>query len=228
MNQKSQIEERLCRLYLRLNGYFVNNLLIHSSYHGNLQSELDIVSVRFPYHSQPERAVESSPFLELDKQRIEILLADVKGGKELEFNKSLRGSRDSIIKLLKWIGLFEKNEVEDCAVRLSDALNEIHRNPINEFKVIDFASSVGAVRIKLTFFAMSLPRSGQNELKYIHGQEVIDYCWTCLRVTEQIDSCSRNYNYEMWGEFEDLVTYFKHPDKASAGTMLDLYSGLKA
>ena len=81
--------------------------------------------------------------------------------------------------------------------------------------------------MKLTFFAIDLPESGNGGIKYIHGQEILDFCWSCLRTTERIDTCSREYNFEMWGEYKEIVLYFKKERISDPGNIKDLYSHFK-
>ena len=56
--------ENLSNLYLRLKGYVVTNLIIHSKTQGNLKSELDILGIRMPFHLQENRKVNVSDYLE--------------------------------------------------------------------------------------------------------------------------------------------------------------------
>ena len=70
--------ELLTRLYLRLKGFLVSNLILHSDQDGNSKSELDIVAIRMPFHLQEYRWVEVPDFLNSADDRIEILIGDVK------------------------------------------------------------------------------------------------------------------------------------------------------
>lgn len=221
---RSHLEETLCKLYLRLNGYFVTNLIIHSNIQGTSSSELDIIGVRFPSHFQDDRKVNSSAYLELANDKTEIIIADVKGGSRLEFNDGLRKQKESVEKLLAWIGIFSDKELGRHIDLVHAALNDIHKDPRNSFRIIDCNLSNGLFRLKFTFFAINKAKPGDSDIKYIHGQEVLDYCWTCLRTNQQIDSCSRQYDYTLWGEFEKLVRYFKEKRVESPGNFKDLYS----
>lgn len=220
---KKQIQETLCKLYLRLNGYLVCNLIIHSSEQGNSDSELDIIAVRFPHHKQIDRRVDSSDFLELNNSSTEILIAEIKSGnQDLEFNKGLRRNKDSISKLLSWIGIFNENEFKNEIEEIETIMNSIHKDKSNSFIIKDYNLKGGLFRLRFTFFAVDKGVSQSGSQKYIHGQELIDYCWSCLKTTNTIETCSRKYNYEGWGEYEKLVRYFKERT-ADQGTIDDLY-----
>ena len=59
--EKSTIQEQLATLYLRLNGYFTTGYIIHTS-KNDIEGELDIIGVRFPYHKQDDTGHNSSVF----------------------------------------------------------------------------------------------------------------------------------------------------------------------
>lgn len=102
--------ESLSRLYLRLKGFLTSNLILHSEEDGNSRSELDIVAIRMPFHSQEYRWVDIEDYLECDDSRIEILIADVKNYSKIErveFNKGLRKDKESIKQLVDWLGIYE-------------------------------------------------------------------------------------------------------------------------
>lgn len=70
---KPEVNEALATLYLRLNGYFTTGLILHSPDWGENRTELDCVAIRHPNHSQPERGVESSAFLDSTRRRLGLL-----------------------------------------------------------------------------------------------------------------------------------------------------------
>lgn len=222
MTKEAKIQELLSALYLRLNGYWVTNLIIHSDSQGNHRTELDIIAVRFPLHSQVDRQVETSKYLEVDSKRTEILLADVKGGKELSFNKSLRKERASIEKLLRWIGIFSEEELKANFDNIEYHLNDIHTNRKNRFRNIDLHLEAGKFRIKMTFFAFNRAMSTDNDLKYVHEQEILSYCWKCLQIIAPVNTCSPQYDYTHWKHFEPIVRYLKSLDAVPEG-MQGLY-----
>lgn len=152
---KKEIQESLCKLYLRLNGYLVTNLIIHSGQQGNSDSEIDIVGVRFPYHEQEDRGVSSSDFLEFNNERIEVLIAEIKSGNQaLKYNKGLRKNKGSISKLIRWIGIFNKKEFNDAIDDICSILDTVHRIKSNSFIFKDYDLESGRFRIRFIFFAI--------------------------------------------------------------------------
>ncbi|HWJ29145.1 MAG TPA: hypothetical protein VNS32_21570 [Flavisolibacter sp.] len=191
--------EQLTKLYLRLKGYWVTNLILHSEENGNSKSELDILAIKMPFHSQEYRYVEVQDFLESPKDRIEILIGDVKNYRKLdsvEFNKGLRKDRDSIRQLIDWLGVFNF-VTEELISKFEKCLN-LHRKPYknNAFEILDVDSQIGPVRFKFTFFCPSLTIWNGHGFKYVHGEEMLDFVWECLNESRKIRTCSRNYDFE--------------------------------
>ena len=58
---RSDFEELLAALYLRVNGYFASGFIAHAPV-GNL-TEIDVLAVRFPKHQEPEREIASCAYL---------------------------------------------------------------------------------------------------------------------------------------------------------------------
>ena len=104
--------ENISKLYLRLKGYVVTNLILHSEKSGNLKTELDILGIRMPFHLQENRQVNLFDYLESSKENIEIIIADVKNTKNIDnvkFNDGLRKDDLSIKELIDWIGISNEN-----------------------------------------------------------------------------------------------------------------------
>lgn len=208
--------ENLFKLYLRLNGYFVTNLIIHSKEKGNLKSEIDVVAIRFPFHKQEDRQVETSCFLECENDAIEVLIADCKNVNNcnnVKFNDSLRKYDDSIKKLISWIG-FNEDISNDFVTQFREHLNS---HNINHIAFAQFKEQLPLAKFnfKFTFFCPSLPEwnNSRKGYKYIHFDEVIDFIWKCLNKTEEIESCSKTYNYKNWNEFKPYILIFKQQNK---------------
>ena len=68
--------ENISKLYLRLKGYVVTNLILHSEKSGNLKTELDILGIRMPFHLQENRQVNLFDYLESSKENIEIIIVN--------------------------------------------------------------------------------------------------------------------------------------------------------
>lgn len=212
--------ELLTRLYLRLKGYVTSNLILHSNQWGNSRSEIDLVAIRMPHHSQEYRQVNVPDYLDCSKTRIEILIGDVKNYAKLDdvkFNKGLRKDRESIRQLIDWLGIYETvtNEQID---KFEFNLN-LHRKKIDGFAEFNEDLPLGKFKFKFTFFCPSLPEWNGKGFKYIHGKEMIDFAWECLNESEKITTCSRRYDFGGWNDLEYYVKFFK--DKIDKVTIED-------
>jgi hypothetical protein len=203
--------ESLTRLYLRLKGYIVSNLILHSDQDGNSKSELDVVAIRMPHHSQEYRWVEVQDYLDCSDTRIEILLGDVKNYTKLDnvkFNKGLRKDKESIKQLIDWLGVYE-NVTDDQINKFENNLN-LHRDKeLNGFAEFVEDLSLGKFKFKFTFFCPSLTQWDGKGFKYIHGKEMIDFAWECLNEARKVKTCSRRYDFGGWNELEYYVKFFK-------------------
>lgn len=217
--------ELLSKLYLRLNGFLVSNLIIHSSDYGNSNTEIDIIAIRLPFHNQEDRKIHSSKFLDLKDGLIEILIADVKNKNDVnkvKFNDGLRKKEDSILKLLQWIGCYPEI-TEEKINEFKSFLNQHKSKGDTSFKQFSEKLSYGNFNFKFTFFCPQLEQWTTNGYKYIHFEEVSNYIWTCLNNQEEVDSCSRKYDYEGWNEFKDYVIFFKDQEKAPVKKKFEHY-----
>jgi hypothetical protein len=79
------------------------------------------------------------------------------------------------------------------------------------------------IRIRLIVFAMDKELPDDNQTRYIHGQEVVEYLSKCLRHEQERPMSAPRYDFRLWGEYEPLVRYFKDhgPDEH---TMAKLYA----
>jgi len=203
--------ELLSKLYLRLNGYIVSNLIIHSNENGNSNSELDILGIRMPFHKQTDRKVSTSAFLECRKDRIEIIIADVKNKtnpKNIKFNDGLRKKDSSIKKLIEWIGCYEKID-NKCLEKFKLYLNSHKSDNLISFAQFKEDFTFGSVNFKFTFFCPQLNKWNKRGYKYIDYSEMSNFIWKCLNNNEPIDTCSRVYSFKGWDVFENYVTFFK-------------------
>jgi hypothetical protein len=106
---KSDLQELLTALYLRLNRYLASGYIAHARV-GNL-TEIDIVAVRFPGHKEPEREVSPCKHLRPPSDRIDFLVGEVKGGqRNANFNPKFREQPDAIRKVLHRLGAFSDQE----------------------------------------------------------------------------------------------------------------------
>lgn len=203
--------ENISNLYLRLKGYIVTNLIIHSEIQGNSKSELDILGIRMPFHLQENRKVSVFDYLESSKESIEIIIADVKNVNNInkvKFNDGLRKHDSSIQQLIDWIGI--SNQEKDLLNKFKSSLNLHKSTELNGYETFDENLSIGKFSFKFTFFCPSLPEWNGKGFKYIHGDEIIEFIWECLNTINKIDTCSRKYNFENWNEFQEYVCFFKN------------------
>lgn len=203
--------ESLSRLYLRLKGFLTSNLIIHSDNDGNSRTELDILAVKMPYHSQDYRWVNVADFLGSTNSRIEIIIADVKNHSKIEtvkFNSGLRKDKESIRQLIEWIGVY-KSVNDEQLERFTKYLNLHQIKDLNGFAQFDEDLKLGKFRFKFTFFCPSLAKWDGIGFKYIDGQEMIDFIWECLNEVRKIETCSRRYDFGGWNELDVYVRFFK-------------------
>src|SRR5436309_2351830 len=117
---KSDLQELLAALYLRLNGYFPSGFIAHAPV-GNL-TEIDILAVRFPDHKELEREVEPCAHLHPPKDYIDLVVGEVKGGrKNANFNPKFYQRPETVEKVLNRIGAFSRNEVADLVAQVMTA-----------------------------------------------------------------------------------------------------------
>lgn len=120
---KSDIQETLVSLYLRLNGYFVSGFIAHAD--NGVRTEMDVLAVRFPLHSEPEREVLPCERLVVPTDRIDFVVAEVKGGsRNVRFNPAFWRNPDSIRAVLRRFGAFDDREIDrvsaaPCSARRS-------------------------------------------------------------------------------------------------------------
>lgn len=204
--------ENLSKLYLRLKGYITTNIILHSENKGQNKSELDILSIRMPFHKQEQRQVKSFDYLESSKSKIEIIIADVKAVDKLEnikFNDGLRKQNNVIKQLVEWIGIYEEIS-EEIIENFKVHLNK-HHEKNNNYVIISDEKIFNGLDIKFTFFCPKLDEfKNEKGYKYIHGKEIFNFIWECLNLTEDIPTCSRTYDYALWNEFKIYINYFKN------------------
>lgn len=214
---KSQIQENICKLYLRLNGYFTNSLIIHSpgESKGN-RTDIDLLGIRFPNHKQTDRGFDYDEKLEIDCKCIELIIGEVKGQEEdLKFNKSIRQKYpDEIIKkLFNWVGMFSDIKLESV---IEDYRNLIQTKEVyNAEDRFDKTYSIngGTVRLRPIIFGVDRDNLKPNQLWHITGKMMIDFFWRCFKEEIECRDCQLKYDYKLWGaEFEPIIRYFKELD----------------
>lgn len=123
--RKSEVNEALAVLYLRLAGYFTTGLVVQAPEWGQNRTEIDCLAIRHPHHEQPERGVSPPPFLALRKGEVDLLVCEVKSlASELTFNERLRNDREVLGSVLRWAGVFSDGTVREMVERLLPLLQQ--------------------------------------------------------------------------------------------------------
>ena len=223
--RKSEIQETLVSLYLRLNGYFVSGFIVHApgiDSAGN-RTQVDALAIRLPYNSEPEREVMPSEYLQIPTGTTDIALCEVKGGHEaLQFNQGLRGP-DAIRSVLRWIGAFEEKEME----RLLEPVREIltPRDPDTPEAFRTVRSADDRYQLRAILFAPDRPEPRKNQTRYVGGTEIVEFINKCLRAQATRQHCATRYDFGLWGGlYEPIIRLAKGADHHV--TLAEIYDAL--
>lgn len=218
---KSDLQELLFTLYLRLNGYFVTGFIVHAAA-GNT-TELDALAVRFPFHNESEREVVPCEQLRVPKDKIDFLICEVKGGnKSANFNNAFRSNKNAVMSVLNRFGAFKEDAVSQLADEIIDAIKPERINKTNKIPVVGVAD--GGSQIRCILVAPDQSRSNGKEKPYIYGDDIVAYIWKCFRPENIREACGVIYNWNLWGEqYQQLVEYFKDRNLTSSGGVDDIY-----
>ncbi len=221
---KSQVQEELLSLYLRLNGFFITGFIVHSPIHGQNVTEIDMLAVRFPYNKEPERQVQSDPLLETSDQLVDLVICEVKSsGQQLQFNRALVAAPDTIARLLRWAGMFQETEIAALAPQVQSALS-----PANPLKS-DIPSVIGPRQKRIRGLLCSPERKDRrnNQAWFLTGSAMFDYISRCLCPPVPRSTCATTYDFGLWGAYEHTVRYFKERGQSETGDMKQLYEYLQ-
>jgi hypothetical protein len=214
---KPIVHEALATLYLRLNGYFTTALIVHSPEWGQNLAEVDCLAIRHPNHSQPERCVETSPFLAVRKAEVDLIICEAKSSPEnITFNESLRTDLEVIRVLLRWAGVFCEEKIESVANSLQPLLQpgvalEAARNGVLE----------SGHRVRPLLCCPPCSEGDCADRWCLVGPELFNFINLCFNPLEKRKNSSTRYNFEQWGyALAPLVTYFK--EDAKSGRTPDL------
>jgi hypothetical protein len=175
--RKSLFQERLEKLYLRLNGYFTTGFIIQSENRG-IETEVDIIAIRFPYNEQTEREVKNSNYLQIPPGAIDIVIGEAKmRTRTLQFNDPIRTdpNRDeNWRKMLKWIGLFSEEEVQHLIPQLIDAIQTKDNHTPQEFPYVVHGGKFGTIILRPIFFAPDRGAPSRNQQRYSMARKWLD------------------------------------------------------
>lgn len=222
--QRAKLQECLASLYLRLNGYFVSGFIVHSPQIDKKtnRTQIDVLAVRFPHNSEPDRGVSPSEYLQISDDRTDILICEVKGGEEkLQFNRALRDDPHAVATTLRWIGAFTKPEINKLVKPVIDILSPQVHDTSESFREHAFGRRY---RLRAVLFAPDRPYPRRNQPRFIPGEELVSYLWRCFREDEPRLECATRYDYGLWGEYEGIVRCFK--SVGCKPTMQEIYGAL--
>ena len=219
---RSDVQENLFSLYLRLNGYFVTGFIVHAD-QGN-KTEMDALAVRFPYHHEPEREIGHSPVLDTSDSLLDFLVCEVKGGEgNVNFNVSFREDTEAIASVLRRFGAFTNEEISSLVPRIQAVLRPEKILQSREYPTLDIPRNNSRLRFLLV--APDQKRGANGQKPYIYGDDMISYIWECFRPEVQRQSCGVRYNWDLWGEqYTKLVKYFKGKNRIAPGDIESIYA----
>lgn len=220
------IQESLVSLYLRLNGYFTSGHIVHGTPQ-NLaireRGETDVFAVRLPYSSEVETENPSSEYLQVKNGILDIVIGEVKSGREpIQFNDSIRDV-EVMIRSLRWAGFTNKDDIlKDVALKLTQQMvPQPINNPDNVIEVTIHPSDDirYPTRVRPIIFHLGRQSPNRTQAWFVGHQEIMNFIWRCLRKEFQPDDCQREYDYGLWGPvIESIVEYFKNDDRDEPGT----------
>jgi hypothetical protein len=222
----SELEEKLSHLFLRLNGYFVSGLIIHSKRSKEIAAEIDLVAVRFKNHEQLDRDIGFCEALDIpQKSDLDVLIIEVKGGNpsSYKFNSSILNNDDRRKKLLSWVGIFDIAHLDKVNTQLKVAMKSSTQKGLNsKFQEVSYKSNEKTTSLRPIIFGFSTADFGKRNI--LSGTEIFDYCEKCFCPVGVRNECATDYvSTHCWGlEFRDIVKYFKNSNKRSLRGLKDL------
>lgn len=220
---KSDFQEEIAKLYLRLNGYITSSLIIHSPERKKNKTEIDLIAVRFPHHNQEDRMIECCDYLQIPQNTIDIIIGEVKGGKNSknQFNTALWNDRDALEKLVRWIGILPPNRTNEIVDWLA---NELPAKSIQSSKKFPFLIIDNLYTIRPMVFNLDDSAVREKKSRFVYGNLMMQYIYDCFCPKNERPTCSTLYPFNLWGStFFPIVEYFKGSNKTSPGTVKELY-----
>lgn len=217
--QYDEVYEGLAALYLRLSGYFLTGLILHSEKKGKNRGEIDWLAVRHPFHAQDARGVAMPGFLTLKEGLIDVILCEVKSS-DRGFNKSIQ-KPESVEDAFRWAGVFSDDQIATVVPEFLRLLEEDA-----EYDAVRDGVTVGMVRVRPLLCWPS--RSASDTKRWcLTGDEIMRFLDECLDPAKAPLTCRRKYGYELWGyAFEDIVRWVKERSKSEMPTVDELLTYL--
>ena len=219
--EKSNLQEKIVRLYLRLNGFFTEGFIAHSDTHGENLSETDVIGVRFPFHTEMEREVGICEKLHIHDDSIHILVGEVKShGQALKFNNAITSNIEVTKKIFKRTGFIPAEHVDIQAESIHGLFQHQNFSKTEPSRLsIDGTNYV----VSVFMFKPETNKTNQTQSYFITGTDIFNFIWSCFRPDQPRCECSTTYDYNIWGEYEELVNYFKDTTRETPGSMKELY-----
>jgi len=174
--------EKFTSWYLRLNGYFmVDNFVIHAAddptriRNGIIapHTETDSIGIRMPYSAEIAGSLKIANhdvLIENQNERFDIVIAEVKSGKETRPNPVWRNKTlASIEYIVRFVGLYDENYINYVAKQLAAHYN--YENERSRIRYIIFAKKQNQAYSKLGVKYITFSQMTQF-LVEIRGQ-----CW---------------------------------------------------
>ncbi len=220
--KRSDIQEALLLLYLRLNGYFVSSFIVHSPEPGRNITQVDALAVRHPFNREPNRVVRSSEFLK--PKGTDLLVCEVKSRSQpLQFNESFRENDTAIQNVLEWAGLFDQEETARIARDLKPLLRPSTPAPEAERGV----PGPRETTVRPLLCSPERRSRRDNQPWFLCEREMFSYIAGCLNPEVARATCSTRYDINLWGlSLAPLVRYFKVLPGGDEGSIQGLYKSL--
>ena len=222
---KSDVDEMLAALYLRLNGYFTTGLIVHSPEWGQAGTEFDCLAIRHRHHVQADREVGTSSFLAPPEDATDLIVCEVKSNADhIGFNQSVQNDPELLGGMLSWSGLFEGAECSRVAEQL--------RPLLGESVTLDAAKKgvmVGECRIRGLLCCPSASLADIGGRWCLESSEILGFAHQCFNPENRRDTCSTRYNFQQWSyAFSPLVKFLKDPEHREAPSLESVYRAVGA
>jgi hypothetical protein len=218
---ESDLQEHLLRLYLRLNGFFTSDFVVHSPRWAKNKAEIDALAVRFPWSREPEREIEPETHLDLSKRDIELAICEAKST-ELRFNEALYADIGAVKTILRWAGMFNEDEVEKVAPHVQEILTP-EKDPQ---PVMRRTQAFNGVVIRSLLFCPKLEHPRRNQPWFVGARTIFPFIFSYLAPKTPRMGCATNYGAVQWAELAGLVKFFKEWGHCKPPTFEDLAESL--
>jgi len=221
---KSDIQETLFTLFLRLNGYFLTGYISHAPQGKRNRTEIDTLAVRFPNHVEPCLNIDPCPALKVPRDSVDCLICEVKGGnRQINFNSAFREDQRSIRDSLCRIGILTVDEVDAVIPQIVSVLKPSTIKKQSTFPTIPICN--GRAQLRFILVAAEQTRGARNHGPYLYGDDLIEDIWRHFRPNIPRPESDTRYNRDLWGEeYKFLVKYFKDREQQKPGTIEDIYA----